>query len=133
MAVGTALAPQSGASPDFLYNNTDQVRALFGLPSGPAGFNPTSGFSDEESVLAGYVNAHYATRIGDLPLDGTIGARVARTKQDLQGFRTNGDVIDDEKTQTDVLPVVNSRLKVNERLQLRFATGRTITRPDFDD
>jgi iron complex outermembrane receptor protein len=122
-----------GASPDFLYNNPDQVRALFGLPNGPAGFNPTLGFSDEESVLAGYVNAHYATMMGTLPLDGTIGVRVARTTQDLQGFRTNGDIIDDEKKQTDVLPVLNSRLKLNERLQLRFAAGRTMTRPDFDD
>lgn len=120
-----------GASPAFLYNNPNDVRALFGLPNGPAPFNPTRGFSDEESVLAGYVNAQYGTMIGAQPLDGSIGFRVARTTQELQGFRTNGTQIDDKKTQTDILPVLNSRLKLTNELQLRFTAGRTITRPDF--
>jgi iron complex outermembrane receptor protein len=122
-----------GASPDFLYGNPDQVRSLFGLPNGPAGFNPTLGFTDEESVLAGYVNAHFGTLLGTLPLDGTIGARVAKTTQELEGFRTDGTIIDDEKEQTDVLPVLNARLKFTDRLQLRFAAGRTMTRPNFAD
>lgn len=122
-----------GASPEFLYNQADQVRALFGLPAGPAPFLPTLGFTDQETVLAGYVNAAFATRLGTLPLDGTIGARVARTTQELQGYRTNGNAIDDEKEQTDVMPVLNSRLKLNDQLQLRFAAGRTITRPNFAD
>ncbi|HYP16898.1 MAG TPA: TonB-dependent receptor, partial [Opitutus sp.] len=122
-----------GASPDYLYSKPDEVRALFGLPAGPAGFNPTRGFTDDESVLAGYVNVQYGTTVANKTLDGSIGVRVAQTTQDLQGYRTNGTVIDDEKKQTDVLPVLNSRLKLTERLQLRFTAGRTITRPDFED
>src|SRR5690606_37321475 len=50
-----------GASPDFLYNNPDQVRALFGLAPGPANFNPTRGFADDESVLAGFFDTRFAT------------------------------------------------------------------------
>jgi TonB-dependent receptor len=122
-----------GASPDFLYSQPDKVRELFGLPSGPAAFNPTRGFTDEESVLAGYLNALFGTSLAGKPLDGSIGARVARTSQKLQGYRTDGSRIDSEKTQTDVLPVLNSRLKLTDELQLRFAAGRTITRPNFSD
>lgn len=122
-----------GADPEFLYSHEDLVRSLFGLPAGPAGFNPTLGFTDKEEVVAGYLNAIFSTRLGDKPFDGSIGARVARTSQDLRGFRTDGSRIDSSKSQTDVLPVLNSRLKLDDRLQLRFAAGRTMTRPNFTD
>lgn len=122
-----------GASPDYLYNNANAVRALFDLPAGPAPYNPTLGFTDDESVLAGYVNSTFATMVGDKALDGSLGARVVRTTQDLKGYNTTGMPIDDSKSQTDVLPVVNARLKLTDQWQLRFAGGRTITRPNFSD
>lgn len=122
-----------GASPDFLYNNPNAVRALFGLTAGKAPYNPTLGFTDDESVLAGYVNTTFATMVDDKPFDGSLGFRVARTQQDLKGYNTTGMPIDDSKSQTDVLPVINSRLKITDQWQLRFAGGRTITRPNFGD
>ncbi len=122
-----------GASPDYLYNNADAVRALFGLPAGPADYNPTLGFTDDESVLAGYVNSGFSRLIGGKQLDGALGFRVARTTQDLKGYTSTGAPIDDSKSQTDVLPVVNARLKLTEQWRLRFAGGRTITRPNFGD
>jgi iron complex outermembrane receptor protein len=122
-----------GASPDFLYSRPDDVRALFGLPAGPANFNPTLGFTDKESALAGYFDARFGTRLADKPLDGSVGARVVRTTQDLQGYRTDGTPIDSDKSQTDVLPVLNTRLKLDNAWQLRFAAGRTMTRPNFGD
>jgi iron complex outermembrane receptor protein len=122
-----------GASPDFLYNQPNAVRALFGLPNGPAPYNPTLGFTDDESVLAGFVNTTFATMMGDKAFDGSIGLRVARTTQDLRGYNSTGMPIDSSKSQTDILPVLNSRLKVTDQWQLRFAAGRTITRPNFND
>ncbi|HEX2860444.1 MAG TPA: TonB-dependent receptor, partial [Lacunisphaera sp.] len=122
-----------GADPGFLYTHTDEVRALFGLPAGAAPYNPTLGFTDDESVLAGYVNASFATMIDNKAFDGSIGLRVARTTQDLKGYTSTGQPIDDSKSQTDVLPVLNSRLKLTDQWQLRFAAGRTITRPNFND
>ena len=122
-----------GANADYLYGHKDEVRALFGLPAGPAGFNPTLGFTDKESVAAGYVNAIYGGTVGDKPLDGSIGFRFTRTTQDLRGFYTDGTAINSSKSQTDVLPVLNSRLKLDDKLQLRFAAGRTMTRPNFGD
>lgn len=121
------------ASPDYLYSHADAVRALFGLPAGPAPFNPTLGFTDDESVLAGYVDAKYSTQLSDKTLDGSLGFRVVRTTQDLEGYRTDGTAINRSETQTDVLPVLNSRLKLADNWQLRFAAGRTMTRPNFAD
>lgn len=120
-----------GASPAFLYGSTNQVRALFGLPAGPASYNPTLGFTDDESVLAGYVNTTFASLIDGKPFNGSLGLRVARTTQDLKGYTTTGAPIDDSKSQTDALPVLNTRLKLTDQWQLRFAAGRTITRPNF--
>ncbi len=122
-----------GANANFLYSHEDQVRALFGLPSGPAPFNPTLAFTDREKVTAGYVNAIYGGMFAAKPLAGSIGFRVVRTSQDLRGYRTDGSVIDGTKSQTDVLPVLNARLKLDDKWQLRFAAGRTITRPNFND
>lgn len=122
-----------GASPDYLYNNADAVRALFGLPAGPAAYNPTLGFTDDESVLAGYVNSTFAGMVSGKSLDGSLGFRLVRTTQDLKGYNTTGAPIDDSKSQTDLLPVINTRLKLTDQWQLRFAAGRTITRPNFND
>jgi TonB-dependent receptor len=121
------------ASPDYLYANPDKVRALFGLPAGPAGFNPTLGFTDAEKVTAGYLNSLYSSSVSGKLLDGSLGFRLARTQQELHGYRTDGSVIDSDKTQTDFLPVLNSRLKLTDQWQLRFAAGRTMTRPNFGD
>ncbi|MFZ5495694.1 MAG: TonB-dependent receptor [Verrucomicrobiota bacterium] len=122
-----------GASPDYLYSRPNEVRALFGLPAGPAAYNPTLGFTDDESVLAGYVNSTFAGMAGNKPFNGSLGFRVARTTQDLKGYNTTGAPIDDSKSQTDVLPVLNTRLKLSDQWQLRFAGGRTITRPNFNN
>jgi iron complex outermembrane receptor protein len=121
------------ASPDYLYANSDAVRALFGLPPGPPDFNPTLGFTDDEQVLAGYIDTRFATTIGGKPFDGSLGLSVVGTEQDLEGYLTNGNPINSSKSQTDVLPVLNTRLKLEDQLQLRFSAGRTITRPNFND
>jgi TonB-dependent receptor len=122
-----------GADPDFLYANAPQVRALFGLGPAAPDFNPTLGFTDDEDTLAGYFKADYRATLGDKPLDGFVGFRVVRTEQTLQGYRADETPIDGTTAQTDVLPVLNARLKLNENLQLRFSAGRTITRPNFND
>ncbi|HWA25057.1 MAG TPA: TonB-dependent receptor [Lacunisphaera sp.] len=121
------------ADPAYLYSHGDQVRTLFGLPAGPAPYNPTLGFTDDESVLAGFFNATFASMVDNKAFDGSIGVRVARTKQDLTGYNSTGMPIDGSKSQTDILPVLNSRLKLTDQWQLRFAAGRTITRPNFND
>ncbi|HET7537133.1 MAG TPA: TonB-dependent receptor, partial [Candidatus Didemnitutus sp.] len=121
------------ASPDYLYSHKDSVRALFGLPAGDPPWNPTLGFTDKESVLAGYFDTRFATTVGGKTLDGSLGLSVVRTSQDLQGYLTNGAPLNSSKDATDVLPVLNTRLKMDDKLQFRFSAGRTITRPNFSD
>lgn len=121
-----------GADPEYLYNNAAAVRALFGFGPAAPNFDPSISFTDTETVTAGFVNSRFETKLGDLPLDGTAGFRVVRTAQDLRGYHFSGSPLDDSKSQTDVLPVLNTRLKLRDDLQLRFAAGRTITRPNFD-
>lgn len=120
-----------GASPDFLYNQAGTIRTLFGLPVTDADFNPTIAFTDTEKTYAGYVQAKYSAKPGELPLDGLVGVRVVKTKQSLTGYRANGTPIDDSEDQTDVLPTLNGRLKLQNDLLFRFSYGRAITRPDF--
>ncbi|HEX9781773.1 MAG TPA: TonB-dependent receptor [Opitutaceae bacterium] len=122
-----------GADPDYLYNNPDDVRGLFGLAPGAPGFNPTLGFTDDEDTAAGYLVADYSSTLGNKPFSDSIGARVVRTSQKLTGFLADETPINSDESQVDVLPVLNARLKLSEILQLRFAAGRTITRPNFSD
>ncbi|HYC70913.1 MAG TPA: TonB-dependent receptor [Opitutaceae bacterium] len=119
--------------PDFLRDNVGTIRQLFGRPVTDPNFDPTQSFTDSEQVYAAYVQAAYQTDVGDWPLDGTIGLRVSNTQQDLQGNLANGTPVDAGTDETDVLPVLNGRLKLKENLLFRYSAGRSITRPNFAD
>ncbi len=119
------------ADPDFLRDNVGRVRQLFGQPVTDPNFDPTQAFTDTEKTYSAYAQARYKAMLGTLPLDGLFGLRVVKTKETLQGNLTNGTPIDGDKSDTQVLPVINGRLKLQNNLQLRASAGRAITRPDF--
>ena len=120
-----------GADPDYLYNNLGTVRQLFGQPVTDPNFNPTIAFTDAEKTYAGYVQAKYATKIGDLPLDGLFGVRFVKTEVALDGYLQNGQPLHRDVDELDVLPVINGRLKLREDLLVRASATRAVTRPDF--
>ncbi len=123
-----------GADPDYLYGNVEQVRELFGRPPEDPGFNPAISFTDEEKTYAGYVQFGYSTNLAGRPLEGLVGARIVRTEQELTGYRgTDGSPLNQDKEETDVLPMLNARLALRDELFLRFAAGRSVTRPNFAD
>lgn len=128
-----ALTNWYGPDADFLYNNPDEVRTIFGLPAGPPPYNPTLAFDDTEETYAGYVQAHYMTEVGGKTLDGLFGVRVVQTEQSVKGFDSSGTPINDESDSLEVMPTLNARLELTGELQFRFSAGRTITRPDFED
>ncbi|MDQ8205006.1 TonB-dependent receptor [Pelagicoccus sp. SDUM812003] len=119
-------------SADFLYNNADQVRSLFGLPPGLAPFNPAVAFDDTETTYAAYVQAGYGMDLGEMPLDGQIGVRVVKTELSLRGY-DDGVPIDSSSDETEVLPVLNGKLQLTPTTYLRGSFGRSITRPEFSD
>ncbi len=128
----TALENWYTPSADFLYNEADQVRALFGLPAGLAPHNPAVAFDDEETTLAGYAQSTYTTSVADMPLDGQIGLRVVKTDLSLRGYETSSP-IESDSDDIDFLPVLNGRLRMDENSLLRFSYSRSITRPNFGD
>lgn len=121
-----------GADPDWLFANVGTVRTLFGQPTTDPNFNPTLAFTDTEKTYAAYGQAKYHTG-SEIPVDGLFGVRVVKTEQSLAGYRTNGTSITGSESQTDILPVLNGRAKLQDNLMLRFSAGRAITRPNFND
>lgn len=123
------------ANREYLLNNSDAIRTAMGYDAGAPPFNPTLFFDDTEDSYAGYVQASYELSLGSLPLDGVIGARVVQLDSELNGTQTLDGVqspLSIEKSTTDVLPSISARLKILDDLFLRFASSKSITRPNFD-
>ncbi|NIJ19068.1 TonB-dependent receptor [Sphingomonas naasensis] len=127
----------------------------------PAADNVLGGVATQkEKTLAGYGMLRFGAGI----LDGNIGVRVVRTKNEATGYLSVGTITSPctatptapacsglttalafsnngaggrlsdatyENSYTDVLPTLNLRLKVTDQLQLRFAAGRAMVRPNF--
>jgi TonB-dependent receptor len=128
------------ANREFLLNHTDVIRELFFLPATAPGNDPTRFFDDEEKTGALYAQFKFDTELGSLGFDGVFGARYVRTESTLDGFlRTDvgGNTVITplslDKTDSDVLPSFNGRLKFTDDLHLRLALFKTITRPNFVD
>lgn len=119
-------------NPDFQRDHAASLRPIFGL-SGEPGFNPTLSFTDKEKTYAAYAQANYRIENGSMPMEGLFGVRVIRTDEDLIGNLATGAPVNNSASQTDVLPVLNGRVKLDEHLFFRLSAGRTITRPNFGD
>ena len=115
----------------------------------PAGTN-----SQNERTQTAYGQLRFGFDDWKVPVDGNIGVRLVRTESEAHGytvftpqtsiptgtpatgipvptiaaFAVNEDF---KKTYNDFLPSLNLRAKPASDLQLRFALGRAMTRPDF--
>ena len=89
----------------------------------------------EEKISGIYLQANVDASIGNLPLTGNVGVRYVRTETDTSGFG-NGDVNDPRSfnnTYSEVLPALNLKLDLNNRMLLRFAASGVIARPTITD
>ena len=120
-------------NPDFLRDHTEIIRPLFGQPVTDPNFNPTQSFTDKEDTYAAYVQAGYKWVTTPNPVEGTVGFRVVNTKEGLVGNLSNGTPLSTSKSQTDILPVLNGRVKLEDDLYFRFSAGRSVSRPNFAD
>ncbi|MFT3996577.1 MAG: TonB-dependent receptor [Asticcacaulis sp.] len=89
-------------------------------------------YDGSEDIYAGYVQGRYDN--GALRIVG--GVRVEQTKVDLSGFSTNSDTltftpVSFSKDYTDVLPSVNVRYNVSDKLVARAALTQSLMRPSF--
>ncbi|HTT57413.1 MAG TPA: TonB-dependent receptor [Opitutaceae bacterium] len=127
------------------FRNVAAMLAMFGAPSSvtpqnDGTVNPLGFFDIKETTTAAYLMPQFAGNVGGLPFDGNIGFRVVQTKEDLAGFQklTNTSTgvstttpLTINTSYTDWLPSLNYRIKLTDKLFLRLAASKTITRPPF--
>jgi TonB-dependent receptor len=101
-------------------------------------------YSQEEQTRAAYAMAKFKVE-GGITLDGNAGVRVVTTDLSVTGnqpvftrnpvtgtfTQTGLAPIDLHNSYTSVLPSANLRVGITPDFQLRFAAGRTLTRPNF--
>jgi TonB-dependent receptor len=133
--------PGSTSIGNFLAGNADAVRGLgvyglrqaLGMNATVQTNNPMGTWDIDERTDALYAMA--TIRAADVPLDGNVGVRIVRTVESVSGYRgtAGAEVPNDSITRyIDRLPSANARYEVADRLYLRAAASKTLTRPDFN-
>lgn len=134
----------SGSLTDFFLPDPKLIRDLIG--AFPAAFDRLPLYSEifaiDEKVFGGYVMGKFG---GD-NWRGNAGVRIVNTDQTSSGFiqgaegpgqvsNAYGDFlpVTEKRSYTDILPSVNLSLDLSDKLVLRAAAARTLTRPDFTD
>lgn len=140
-ATRAALAP---------YVDPSQTQALLN----GVGYQPSDRNTQSEKTYTAYGVARFGTSDFAVPFDGNIGLRVVKTKVGTSGFESrapqvqtgvdtttglpifgNGPVsfvpISVDSDYTKFLPSVNLTFHLTEKLQLRLAGSKALTRPDF--
>ncbi|RZL39906.1 MAG: TonB-dependent receptor [Rubrivivax sp.] len=129
--------------------------AVSSFGTDPRGMNVQS-----ESTAAAYGQLRFSLEEKGLPIDGNIGLRAVRTKNEAQGYYAlsvntppvgsvlapgvvlprftqatidaNNKKQDISQSFTDFLPSLNLRYKATQDLQFRFAVSRALSRPQFN-
>lgn len=105
-----------------------------GSIDGP-GVDPTRSFRIKERSLAGYAQANFLFDLGGASVDGALGVRVVRTKDESTGTQFSIPTpvpITVSNSYTDVLPNANANIHFSPEWTLRLAVTETRTRPAFD-
>jgi iron complex outermembrane receptor protein len=121
-------------SRDFLIDQADTVRNVYGAAPGRVPQDPIQSFSQTESTSTLYLQARWKTALSGVDVSGTAGARVVQVKRDLTGTNRIGDVItpiDDSTSETNVLPSLSGVVGWRDNLQSHFSVGKTLTYPEF--
>lgn len=105
-------------------------------------------FTITERTYAGYGQIKFDTDLGSVRMQGDVGVRVVKTEQSSDGYGVggvkfdpnNGYAIPDalspqsiSRSYTDVLPSATLRFDLSQRVVLRFAAAKVLTRPNFAD
>ena len=127
---------------DFLLNNTSVIRQAFTGTTERKPLDPGTFFDMSERTYAAYGQASLKGPLGGGAWSAVAGLRVVKTDENLEGNLsqdTNNDgrldyrpVTIDTST-TDLLPSLNTKLSLTERVVGRLSYSRTLTRPNFAD
>jgi TonB-dependent receptor len=117
----------------------------------PSQFQPGSSFGQTEKTNAFYIQDNLETQLLGMPVKGNIGVRGVQTKAGSTGFFRPFTISFDpvtslarlDYTSTEItsktyehsyfnlLPMLNLQLDLRDDLLVRFAAGKSLTRPDF--
>lgn len=107
----------------------------YGSVDGPP-VNPTRAYSINEKSLAGYGQLNFKFDAGPTSIDGIVGLRVVKSKDNIQGTLvqpSGSSPVDINNRYTDWLPNVNLNAHFGRDWVLRLAATKTRTRPRFQD
>lgn len=134
----TKAIPSSWLSGCFNYltNNADAIRTLYGLPTGLAPDNPGRYYQIDEKSYTGYFQLGYGNELWGMPFDGLAGMRVERVKRNLDAFSYDAATnvytpLTDDTNAPVYLPNLSFNLHIKDNLQLRLVAAKTLTYPDF--
>lgn len=136
-------APWVTPDRDFLLDQTDRLRAIYGGQPGDPAYDPVRNYDARERTVATYVQGKYQIDLaGDSLIDGLAGVRIVRSTRSLTGttitFGINGgaDVLTPATRRaidTYVLPNASIRYRATSYLQFRGTYAKTLSRPTFGD
>ncbi|GGY33957.1 TonB-dependent receptor [Pseudoduganella albidiflava] len=120
---------------DYQHANIDAMRKLYGR-DGRTAPDPYSLYTNNEDTSALYGKTRFGFNAGPVPVEGTVGVRVVKTKLDVNGF-SNVDnqpvAVNKKSSDTDVLPNLTLKANLTDTLIGRVNAGKTIQRPAFGD
>lgn len=121
------------ADREWLLDNTDKLREIFGVSPAVPPNDPTKFFSDTEDTYAAYVATNFEFEAGPVSFDGVIGGRFVRIDSELEYFEsaTAASRSKFDATNDKFLPGLNVRARLTDTLQLRLAASETVNRPAF--
>lgn len=132
---GEAYMPNHWLAADgnFLVDNADFMRGLYGLQLGGSDFLDSRTFDVTEKTTAVYLQTDYLIEIGNSQLDGQIGVRVVSSESDLSFNENEASKVNQSTSQTTVLPSFVARYSFTDDLMMRLTYGKTIRNPGFGD
>jgi iron complex outermembrane receptor protein len=122
-------------SRDFLIDQTDAVRAAYGVAAGRVPDDPARLFDQRERTGTLYLNAKWQTTLGGIEVSGDAGVRAIHVKRRLEGTSRIGDVISPvsiSASENNVLPNLSALVNWRDNLQSHLSLGKTLTRPEFN-
>jgi TonB-dependent receptor len=132
------------AATDYLYNNTEEIRNLFGY-SGQPEASPANSYNIAEATNGTYLKVDFAIPMFGFVVDGNVGARYVTTDLTVDSsssqYVPNGQTdcltcvvytpVHATKETGDFMPSVNLRATLEDGIILRFGASKTVTRPTF--
>jgi iron complex outermembrane receptor protein len=127
----------SFTAPPLVYGNWDSLFPLvYPNSAAPAGSDePLLRTKVTEKTYEGYVRLDFKSAVGDMPLTGDLGVRVAHVKTESSGYQSLGGVLSAiaiDNDYTNVLPSLNATLHLTDNQLLRAGASIAVSRPPLD-